>query len=69
MPPDVVRAIIVDLRADPELQADIEKLREKAEAGTLTKEKQAACRDQVEVIGVVSIIQSKARQVLARRAP
>jgi len=64
-PPDVARAV-VDLRAGAELQADIENLRNKARAGTLTADEELAYRELVEAIDVISIIQSKARRSLAR---
>ena len=64
--PEVARAVI-DLRANAELQADIEALREKASAGTLTADEETAYRELVEAIDVISIIQSKARQFLARQ--
>ena len=64
--PEVARAVI-DLRANAELRADIEALREKASAGTLTADEETAYRELVEAIDVISIIQSKARQFLARQ--
>lgn len=63
--PEVARAL-ADLRAGPELLADIEQLRHKANAGMLTPDEDAQYKDFVEAIDVVSIIQSKARQYLAR---
>lgn len=66
-PPDVARAV-VDLRADAGLEADIANIRDKASAGSLTAEEEAAYRELVEAIDVISIIQSKARRSLARRS-
>jgi hypothetical protein len=55
----------VELRADDELQAEIEVLRQKANLGTLTPEEDTAYKDFVEAVDVLSIIQSKARRFLA----
>jgi hypothetical protein len=57
---------LADLRADEEMQAEIELLRRKANAGTLTPDEEAAYKDFVEAVDVISIIQSKARRFLAR---
>ena len=57
---------LVDLRADDDLQAEIEVLRHKANEGTLTPDEEAAYKDVVEAIDVISIIQSKARRFLKR---
>ena len=57
---------LVDLRADDELQAEIDVLRQKANRGTLSPEEESAYKDFVEAIDVISIIQSKARRFLAR---
>lgn len=59
---------IVELKADPELQAELDVLRRKANEGTLSPEEDAAYKDFVEALDVVSIIQSKARGYLARRS-
>ena len=64
--PDVAAAI-VNLRADPETEAEIEKLRAKANEGKLTAEEAAAYKDFVEAVDVISILQSKARRFLARQ--
>jgi hypothetical protein len=57
--------ILVDLRADDELHAEIEVLRQKANLGTLTPDEEAAYRDFVDAVDVISIIQAKARRILA----
>ena len=67
MTPKLAR-VIVDLRADEKLQSEVELLREKANAGTLTPEEDAAYKDFVEAVDVISILQSKARRVLDRRS-
>ena len=63
--PEVAHAI-VNLRADPELEAHINDLRRKANDGTLTPDEDAEYKDFVEAVDVISIIQSKARQFLAK---
>ena len=57
---------IADLRADPELQARVDELAEKANEGTLTSEEDAEYKSIVEAADIVSIIQSKARRYLAQ---
>jgi hypothetical protein len=63
--PELARRL-VDLRANDELQAEIELLRNKANDGTLSSDEEAAYKDIVEAIDVISIIQSKARRFLNR---
>ena len=63
--PDLARRI-VGLRADPELEQQVEVLREKANRGTLTAEEEVRYKDFVEAVDVISIIQMKARRFLAR---
>ena len=65
--PEMARKI-VEIRADPKIQADIDELREKANEGMLTAEEDAQYKDFVEAVDVISIIQAKARRFLARRA-
>ena len=62
--PELARTI-VELRADDETQARIETLREKANDGTLTAEKNAEYKEFVEAVDFLSIFQSKARKFLA----
>ena len=59
---------ILNLRADPDLEARIDELRSKAKEGTLTPAEDAEYKDFVEAIDIVSILQAKARRVLSRRA-
>ena len=54
----------VNLRADDELQSEIDDLRQKANNGTLAPEEEAAYRDFVDALDVISILQSKARRFL-----
>lgn len=65
--PEVARRI-VDLRADDELEAEIDVLRRKASEGTLNAEEEAAYKEFVEAVDIISIIQSKARRFLARHS-
>lgn len=58
---------LVDLRADAELQAEIDVLRQKANLGTLTHDEEASYKDFVEAMDVISIIQAKARRYLANQ--
>ena len=63
--PEVARRI-AELRADDQLQAEIDVLRDKANAGTLTPDEEAAYKDFVDAVDLISIVQSKARRFLAR---
>jgi hypothetical protein len=58
---------IVDLRANPQLQQEIDVLRRKANEGTLTGEEEASYKEFVEALDLVSILQAKARRFLARQ--
>lgn len=62
--PELAR-VLVNLRADEELQVEVEVLREKANIGTLSPDEELAYKDFVEAVDVISIIQSKARRFLA----
>jgi hypothetical protein len=61
--PELARHLL-GLRADDALQSEIHSLRLKAKEGTLSPEEEAAYKDFVEAIDVLSIIQSKARRFL-----
>jgi len=63
--PEVARAI-VNLRAQPDVQAHIDQLAERCNEGELTPVERAEYRDIVEAIDFVSILQAKARARLAR---
>ena len=56
---------LVNLRADDEIKAEVEILRQKANDGRLTPDEEASYKDFVEAVDVISIIQSKARRFLA----
>ena len=62
--PELARRL-VDLRADDELQSEIDVLRQKANAGTLSPDEEAAYKDFVDAVDLISIVQSKARRFLA----
>jgi hypothetical protein len=59
---------LLNLRADPEVEARIEGLRRKANEGTLTPDEDAEYKDFVEAVDIVSIMQAKARRFLSRQA-
>ena len=59
---------LLNLRADPDLEAGIEELRRKANEGALRPEEDAEHKDFVEAVDIVSIMQAKARRVLSRQA-
>lgn len=65
--PEVAR-VIINLRADEETEAEVQRLRDKANEGDLTAEEEAKYKDFVEAVDVISIIQSKARRFLARNS-
>jgi len=65
--PELARCL-VDLRADDQLQSEIDVLRQKANEGTLSPDEQAAYKDFVEAVDLISIFQSKARRFLARHS-
>ena len=57
---------LAELRAAPEVQGHIDELAEKYSEGTLTDEERAEYDAYVDAIDVISILQTKAREVLAR---
>jgi biopolymer transport protein ExbD len=64
MPPDFASKLL-ELRAGPELLTRIEELRSKANSGLLSADEQIEYRDFVEAIDIISLLQSKARKILA----
>lgn len=62
--PAVARRI-ADLRADPEVQARIDGLAEKANEGRLSAAERAEYEAYVAAIDLIAILQSKARALLA----
>ena len=65
--PEIASALM-ELRADSEMEAHIEELRQKANQGTLTPAEDAEYKDFIEALDVISIMQAKARRFLARRS-
>ena len=63
--PEVARGI-VEMRADPQLQARLDELASKANDGQLTEAEQQEYEDYVDAIDFIGIFQAKARAVLAR---
>ena len=57
---------LIGLPADDQLLSHIEILRGKANQGTMTPEEEAEYREFVEAVDVISILQAKARRVLAK---
>jgi len=66
MPVEFARQLST-LRATPEVQARIDELAEKSNEGELTDEERAEHLAYVDAIDVISILQAKARSVVARR--
>jgi len=60
---------LVAMRARPEDQARIDELADKATEGALTAEEQAEYEAYIDAIDVISILQAKARSVLAAQQP
>jgi hypothetical protein len=65
--PEVARAL-VEVRADPKAQAQIEELARKSTAGQLSPDERAAYETYVAAGTFIAILQSKARALLARQA-
>jgi len=61
-------SVLLELRADSEVEARIGKLRRKANDGTLTPAEDAEYKDFVEAIDLISIMQANARRFLARQS-
>jgi predicted transcriptional regulator len=55
------------MRATPEVQNRVDELAEKCNEGRLTLEEQAEYEAYVDAIDVISLLQAKARAVLARQ--
>ena len=66
MPVEFARKLAT-LRATPEVQAKIDDLADKANEGDLTDQERAEYAAYIDAIDVISILQAKARSVLARR--
>ena len=66
MPVEFARGLAA-LRATPEVQARIDELADKCNEGQLTAEERAEYDAYIDAIDVISILQAKARGVLARQ--
>lgn len=66
MPVDFARQLSA-MRATPEVQARIDELADKSNEGQLTDPERAEYLAYVDAIDVISILQAKARSVLARQ--
>ncbi len=64
--PEVPRSV-VNLRADPEIQARLDKLADKANEGQLSPEERAIHDRFLEANRFVTILQAKAREFLRRQ--
>lgn len=62
--PELARRI-VELRAEPRLQAYLDELADKANRGTLTPEEERDYKSCIEAADIIGIIQAKARRFLA----
>ncbi len=63
--PEVARQII-SIRADPDLQARLDSLDRKANEGKLSDAEREQYEAYVEAIDLISILQAKARKILAK---
>ncbi len=61
-------SVLLELRADAEIEAHIGELRQKANAGVLTPTEGSEYKDFVEAVDLISIMQAKARRFLAKRS-
>ena len=61
-------SVLLELRADSELEVHIDELRRKANSGTLTPAEEAEYKDFVEAVDLISIMQAKARRFLAKQS-
>jgi hypothetical protein len=66
MPVEFARELAA-LKATPEIQARIDELADKCNEGCLTEEERTEYDAYVDAIDVISILQAKARSVLARQ--
>jgi len=64
--PEMARKL-AGLRAEPDLQARVDELADKANQGTLSAEEDSEYKSYVEAADIIGIIQAKARRFLANR--
>lgn len=65
--PAVARKLVA-LRADPDLQAEIDRLAAKCNEGQLSDEERTEYETYVRAIHFLSVLQSKARRLLAKQS-
>ena len=65
--PEVAKAL-VELRADPHLQARMDELAEKCNEGQMTPDEREEYETSIRFGNFIAILQTKARQLLKRRA-
>ena len=63
--PDAARALL-DLRADPDVQAHIADLAEKCNEGLLTPEERQEYQSYVQGINLITLLQARARLLLSK---
>jgi hypothetical protein len=68
MTPDVARWLL-ELRADPALQARLDELADKNTEGVITPDELAEYDEYLQVANLVAILQAKARKVLYKPTP
>jgi hypothetical protein len=61
--PETARKLL-ELRADPALQAEVDALADKSTAGTLTAEEREKYESYIAAASIIAILQSKARALL-----
>jgi hypothetical protein len=66
--PEVARQL-VNLRADPELQARVDRLAEKCNEGALTPSELEEYDTYVRASRFIAVLQAKARKILAQSSP
>jgi hypothetical protein len=59
---------VVELRADPALQARLDELADKSTAGTLTDDERSEYETYVRALDFITILQNKARAALQKAA-
>jgi hypothetical protein len=62
---DDARALL-ELRADPDVQAHLDELADKCNEGTLTPEERAEYQSYVQAINLITLLQARARLLLAQ---
>lgn len=66
MPPEFAQRLL-DLRANPDMQARIDHLRTKASSGAISGDEEAQYKEFVKALDIISLLQSKARKILSAK--